>query len=217
MYDTTADISAPNPWISIWTEPRATIRYLINTDPGRSVVALAVLGGIAQSLSQAIDQSMGEQLSLPMILPFAAGIGSVFGVLALYVGSYLVQWTGRWIGGEGSLSEIRTALGWANVPMVAYLAFTLLVIAWSGPLLFLSEESLAAQPIGTGGAMVFLIYGFVAIVLGIWSFIILLKGVGEVQGCSAWKAWGNLILAVLPFIALGVIAAILIPLLALTP
>ena len=62
--------------------------------------------------------------------------------------------------------------------------------------------------------MVFLIYGFAALVLGIWSFIILLKGLGEVQSFSAWKAWGNLVLAVLPFVALGVLAAILIPLLA---
>ena len=213
MFDTTAEISAPNPWISIWTEPRATIRYLVSTDPGRSVVALAVLGGIAQSLSQAIDQGLGEELSIPMILLFAAGFGSIAGLLALYLGSYLVQWTGRWIGGEGSLPKIRTALGWANVPMVVHLGFTFLLIPVLGQVLFLTEES-KVQSLGAGGAMAFLLYGLAAMVLGIWSFVILLKGLGEVQGFSAWKAWGNLVLALLPFVALGVIAAILIPLLA---
>ena len=143
MYDTTAEISAPNPWISIWTAPRATIRYVINTDPARSVIPLAILGEIAQSLSQAISQGMGEQLSIPAILLFAAVIGSVFGILALYIGSYVIQWTGRWIGGEGSLPEIRTALGWAGVPMVLHLVITLLMIPVLGRMLFLGDVSKA--------------------------------------------------------------------------
>ena len=114
---------------------------------------------------------------------------------------------------EGSLAEIRTALGWANVPLVVHLALTLLMTAALSPLLFLSEET-QMQALGAGGAMLFLFYGLASLVLGVWFFVVLLKSVGEVQGSSAWKAWGHLILCLLPFVALGVLAAILIPRLA---
>jgi hypothetical protein len=211
--DITAESSAPNLWTSIWTEPRATIRYLINTDPSRGVLVLAILGGTAQSLSRAIEHGMGEQLSIAAILLFAGTIGPAFGVLTLYIGSYVLQWTGRWIGGEGSLTTIRTALGWANVPMVFHLAITLFMIPVLGQVLFRSEEA-KVQLLGAGGSMAFLLYGLAALVLGIWSFVILLKGLGEVQGFSAWKAWGNVILALLPVVVLGIVAALLIPRLA---
>lgn len=215
MYETAAQPLSPNPWATIWTDPRATIRHLVRTDPERYIVLLAALGGIMQSLSQAMDRGMGDTLSLPWILLFAVGIGSVFGVVALYVGSWLVHRTGRWIGGEGSLEHIRTAVAWGNVPLVAGLALTVAVIATVGSLPFLSEEATAAAEVGMGGALILLAYGVTMIVFGIWSLVITVKGVGEVQGFSAWKGLGNVLLAgtviLVPIIAFGILAAILIP------
>ncbi|CAN5334171.1 hypothetical protein BH20GEM2_BH20GEM2_19480 [soil metagenome] len=88
MYETTGDVRGLNPWTSIWTEPRATIRFFTRTNPTRHVLLLAALGGTMQSLSEAIDRNMGEQLSMPMILLMAAANGSIFGVLSVLLGSY---------------------------------------------------------------------------------------------------------------------------------
>ena len=40
-----------NPWFSIWTKPRATIRQIIQTDNEPMVLALASLGGLSMMLS----------------------------------------------------------------------------------------------------------------------------------------------------------------------
>jgi hypothetical protein len=214
MYESAVILPPPNPWLRIWTEPRSTIRHLTHADPERGLILLAALGGVSQSLSQAMDRDAGEALSLPVIVLSSVVLGSVVGVVALYVGAYLVQWTGRWIDGQGSIAHIRTALAWANVPVVALLPLTLLLIAALGPLPFLSEDTIDGLPIGFGAAMLMLAYGVASAVCGIWSFVVLLKALGEVQGFSAWKAWGNLLLCLLPFIALGVLAAVVIPILA---
>jgi len=48
--ETEAQVKAINPWLSIWIKPRATIRWIVNTDPTQQVILLAALGGIAQTL-----------------------------------------------------------------------------------------------------------------------------------------------------------------------
>jgi hypothetical protein len=58
------DAEPDNPWLSIWTKPRATVRYLVKNDPDRHVPLLAVLGGIANALGRASQRSLGDQMPL---------------------------------------------------------------------------------------------------------------------------------------------------------
>jgi hypothetical protein len=53
------------------------------------------------------------------------------------------------------------------------------------------------------------VFGLVVVELGLylWSFVIFLKGLGEVQGFSAWKALGNVFLGGL--LVLGVVAVLI--------
>lgn len=214
--DAVPPITAPalNPWTRIWTRPRATIRHLVQTDPKRHVAVLAILGGVAQALIQMMDSGAGEELSLPAIFALALTVGPVLGLMALYIGAALLRWSGRWIGGRASGQELRTAVAWANVPMVVVLAAFVLLLPLVGRLPFLDDEALAILPLNVGQAIGMLVLGIAIAVLAVWSFVLLLKGVGEVQGFSAWKAWGNLVLGALPLVALGGLATFVIRLLA---
>lgn len=213
MTDAGITTSTPSPFTSIWTRPRETVRHLVQTDPTRHVVQLAMAGGVAQSISQAMDAGVGDTLELPAILALTFLLGSLFGLAAVYVGSVLIEWTGRWLGGQGSRLQLRTAIAWSHVPWAAFLFIAGLVFALIGKLPFVSEEVMATLPVGAGDAVVLGIFAIVMIVVAIWSFVILLKGVAEVQGFSAWKAWGNLLLCLLPLVGVGILAAILVSLL----
>jgi hypothetical protein len=202
-----------NPWVSVWTRPRETVRYLLETDPERMVLVLATLGGISQLLDQASTRNAGDTFPATTVVLLAILLGPAIGLFSLFLGSVLVAWTGRWMGGAGSARQLRTAIAWANVPMVAGLLVWIPLVLGVGEEMFTSyTPRLEASPVL---ALMVLLLGMVGIILAIWSLVILLKGVGEVQGFSAWKALGNLLLAFLvvlvPIVLMAVVAAIVLP------
>nr|MBP9871117.1 hypothetical protein [Nitrosomonas sp.] len=56
-----------NPWLSIWTRPRATIQQIVDVNPQRYIWVLAAVSGVADALNQASERSAGDELGLPLI------------------------------------------------------------------------------------------------------------------------------------------------------
>ena len=89
------DLSRENPYLTIWTRPRATIRGILDTNPTYHVLLLAMLGGILQSIDRAAQRNMGDQTSMEAILAIAFILGPLFGIAGLYIGGALIGWSGR--------------------------------------------------------------------------------------------------------------------------
>ena len=193
-----------NPWFSMWLHPRRTIRQIVDTNPEQLVLLLAAVGGIVQALANAESKSTGDKESLMSILLISLILGPIGGIVGLWVGGSLLHWTGGWIGGQAGSRRIRTALAWSQVPSIWSLLLWIPAI-----LLFGAELFTKATPVIDASALLSGLYfgfSFCSVVIGVWSFVVFLHSLGEVQGFSAWKALGNTMLAVL---------AILIPLFAI--
>ena len=193
-----------NPWFSMWRHPRRTIRQIVETDPERLVLLLAALGGIVQGLASSSNKSQGDRVSLTVILLANLVLGPVMGIVGLWLGGILLRWTGRWIGGQADARRVRTALAWSNVPQIWCLLLWIPAI-----LLFGQELFTEATPIIHANSLLAVLYiGFSmgTVVIGVWSFVVCLHALGEVQGFSAWTALLNMLLAFL---------VILVPLLAI--
>ena len=202
-----------NPWLSMWTRPRATIQQIVDANPERGVLLLSAVAGIGQALDRASAKNMGDKLDWPMILLFAALLGPVAGILGLYVGGALLRWTGSWMGGQGSSRNIRAAIAWSNVPEIWAMLLWVPSLALFGQELFTSKTPLIdADPVRLAA---FLGFAGVELVLAVWALVVFLKSLGQVQGFSAWKALGNALLAALvvivPLAAIGIAAALVIP------
>ena len=104
------DTQVMNPWVSIWTKPRATIQQIVDTNPEHLVLLLAAIGGFSSVLDRASTRSLGDKLDWPVIFLIAAIVGPIAGIIALYIGSALIRWTGSWIGGKASSQTIRAAM-----------------------------------------------------------------------------------------------------------
>jgi hypothetical protein len=200
-----------NPWRSIWTRPRATIQQILETQPERYVVLLAAVGGIFQSLDQASFREHGDQLPWPTILTASVVGGPIGGIITLYVFGFLVAWTGRWLGGVASPLYVRAAIGWYNWPAICIGLLWIPELALFGQEAFTSATPRIDADSGLSAAR--LLISVPKFVLGIWAIIILCMCVGQVQGFSAWRALGNLVLAVLAFFAPLVALILLISLL----
>lgn len=196
-----------NPWVAIWTRPRATIRQQVERDPEAWVLALVAVAGVGHLLSDASARSYGDRMDLPTLLVMALLVGPLFGILGAYVGGWLLRWSGRLLGGSARPAEIRAAIAWSGVPYVASM------LLWIPELLLFGEELFteATPRLDAAPELQGLLLVFVAVELtaALWAFVAFLKCLGEVQGFSAWRALLNLLLpGVLVGIAIGLVVTL---------
>lgn len=201
-----------NPWTSIWFRPRATIQHVVDTELEKRILPLAALSGIVQTLDNASGRSLGDALPFPLVLVLVFVLGPFVGLIGMYVWAWLLRWTGRWLGGQATLAQLRTAIAWGSVPMIAAGVPLLLVLFLIGPELFTeSTPRLDARP-----TLAIAVLGLilVQVVLTLWSVFTLLKTVAQVQGFSARRALVNNLaplLIIFAIVAVGVAAAVVVP------
>lgn len=208
---------------SLWIRPRATLRAILNGPrPMRCVWLLAGLGGAAEILSNTAinapivlafmgrfknpEELMKHTTAILISVGVLAAAGAFFGCLRLWLGSFFLAWTGRWLDGKATRQQMMPAMAW---PQVIFIPAACLFAA---PSIFLLSGFLNVE--------VFEIWMPLASLIGItgfiWGGVVYLKCLGEAQGFSAWMAFANTILAaimaiVLIFIPAGLLAVVIVP------
>lgn len=206
-----------NPWISMWTRARATVRQQLETDPTKHVLLLAIIAGMAGQLANNAS-AISEQISLRMA-SFAGllMVGAISGLIWLYVGGWLIGMAGRSLGGVANAFECRTALAWSTVPAIwmapLNLAIGLYFIA-AGPKAILGSlpDEGPIGPFAMYAAMppwMLAIMG-IGMIVGLWQLVLMCQSVGEAHQFSSLRGFGALLLAGLAL--MGLMLVILIPL-----
>lgn len=200
-------------WLSIWLRPRRTIRQIVDQDPKRFVIALAVSTGALNRLMQWTGPAAGSGLPLWLTGATALAIGALTGWIGLYLFGWLYRWVGSWMGGRATGAEVRAAIAWVEIPTFVVFAIWILVT-------LLSPASVgAAAPPAAGGAAVTaalgILFGVVSLVGWVWSIVLACNTLAEVHGFSAWKGLGTLIipnaLLILPLFLAGALGALFLP------
>ena len=203
------DLSRENPFFTIWTRPRATMRGILSTNPAYCVLPIAMVGGMLEVLQFEALLGVGDQLTIPVILLIALGLGPMLGVILLYAGAWIVEMSCRLLGGQADSREVRSALAWSSVPLLATIPLWFIRIALLGRELFtfftFAKPSLVSKP---ALAYVLAATAIPELVLSIWWMVVTAKALGEVQRFSAWRALSSMLLLIAPFVILIVILAI---------
>ncbi len=174
------------PFITIWTQPRATIRRIVDTDPTRHVIVLAAVGPGINALAGQWSKALNNNANLSVLWPlWVAGVvvfQAALGVVLLYVTGALFRWSGSLLGGVASAVEVRAALAWSQVPAIVAEIILLVTVLMGVPL-----------PVPTPGQLPHVDPAFYKILLveaifGLWGLVIALKCIGEVHRFSAWRA-----------------------------
>ncbi|MBS0629985.1 MAG: YIP1 family protein [Verrucomicrobia bacterium] len=201
MSDNTMGI---NPWTRIWTNPRETIRKIVDFNPKFRFIVLSFLHGLPILFYMAQDLSLGDTYSSAGIILVSVILATLIGMLSITIGSALFLWTGKWIGGQGTYYPIRAASSWSNVPNIVVILGWLALIFYFKNQVFLAGFQKAEF---TGNALaLYAVVILVQLAMSIWSLVILVKGLAEVQGFSAWKGLLNVLI---PFVMLMILAWIL--------
>jgi hypothetical protein len=186
-----------NPWLHIWVYPKKTIRSLLDSDPQRTIVWLAVLAGILSgALFAFLFWNSEWSTNYKIFFPIGSLIGGgILGLISLYFEGWLYTLTGSWIGGKGSFTDLKCAVGWRNYP-------TIVTIFFNGvTLLTISKPWLHDT------------FGLIYTILSIWTFVILVNLIGEAHRFSAWKGLLSVLIAMALLTVLFMVIALIIPLL----
>ena len=195
------------PFFTIWTEPRATIRRIVDTDPTRNVLTLAAIPPAIAALAGQWSRAMSSNANLSVLWPiwvaFTVVIEGALGILGLYIAGAVLRWSGSLLGGVASSIEVRAAIAWAGIPGITFQLVLLLAVLLGVPMPHPAGNFVQIDP-------AFYKVGAIEFVLGIWGFFVELKCLAEVHRFSAWRAFfAVLIVAVMFGAVLGVFGLIL--------
>lgn len=174
-------------FFSIWTQPRATIRRIVDSDPTRNVLALAATGPALSSLvrqwSAAMNGTANQSVLWPLFVALNVAFQAGLGILFLYISGVVFRWSGALLGGTASRVEVRAAFAWSQVPGIVVAIVLMLALFAGVPM----PKMLPGQlpQIDPAFYKVMVVVG----ALAIWGFFINLKCFGEVHRFSAWRAF----------------------------
>ena len=189
-----------NPYLTIWTKPRMTIRAIIERGADKDFLRFVFLVGFGMMMVQLIGKKLEAFPMIGVALLIIIGI-PVGGLIAIYSYGFTGWLGGRIFKGKASAADVRAAFWWSNMPIIfsgTIMAPLLLIkILYGGPQL--ESNSLYA--------FYFMASNLLLLSAAIWSLIIFIRTYQEVQGVSFWRAVGALfvgnLIFIIPFILLG--------------
>lgn len=199
-----------NPWRSIWFNPRSTIRNIVHENPNRSLWLLAFVLGLTSLFNGFQSFPIALRVGLIPMFAIALLLAALWGYLIFAVWSWAVLLTGKLFKGKATFMAARAAYAWSCVPLLGNVCLWLVLVSFFGSILFFGPQPNLVLSGSTVTLLFFLLIG--KVVLSIWSIVIYLQALAEVQSYSVLRAIGNVILAA---IFLGILFAIPLFLLAL--
>lgn len=182
-----------NPWLSIWTKPRATIAWIVQENPNRSLWLLAAIYGFCSLLNLFQSMALGNSLGIIGILILAIIIAPFYGYISFSIWSWFVFWTGKWFKGQGTFKSVRASYAWSCVPIIVNIPLWLLMVILFGHQLFTNfpdSQNLPSSQIFTLFAIL-----IVKVILAVWSLVIFLNALAEVQKYSIGRSIFNVVVA----------------------
>ena len=181
-----------NPWVSMWREPRQTIQTIAEHHPKRSLWLLAWVYGFTSLLNGFQSVPIALQVGLLPMFLLAVIIAPFWGYAAMSIWSYIIVLVGKVFKGKANFHTARAAYAWSCVPLLGNIPIWLILV-FIYPMNFLGMQGNIQVPTPL---MILLFLILVAkLILSVWSLVIYLIALAQVQGFSVMCAIGNSILA----------------------
>jgi hypothetical protein len=193
-----------SPWATIWVKPRATIARIVLENPNRALWVLAGIYGFSSLLNMFQSASLGAALGPLGLLLLAVVLCPIWGFIAFSIWSWLVQITGKLFGGRGSFAAVRCAYAWSCVPFVVNIPLWILMMLLFGRQLFLNFPEGHLLNDGQVALLFFILIS--KVILAVWSLVIYINALAEVQQYSILRSILNIVLAgVVMMLLLGIL------------
>jgi hypothetical protein len=188
------------PLHDVWLRPRRVFRELASKPIGGADYLLGAAQGIAGWLAWSRAQNAGAAYSIAEIFGKALVIGSVAGVASLFLMGTIYARLGSRAGRTAARNQVFHVLAYGGVPLAASL------VVWVFTALLTGEATFEDAPhpdVEGFVALLLRIQFFTYVVLTLWSVVIQVMGLSEIQGLATRKAFGLWVLGqLIGFLAL---------------
>lgn len=178
----------------MWTSPRKTIRRIIDSDPDSKLFVLSLIYGLPMMFYYAQNASLGQTSRLSTILLIALIGAVIVGYIGINIGSALLYFTGKWIGGKATFKQVRASVAYSNVTNLVSIAIWLVLMSMFKTSVFMSDFPYASS-LGNFALLMNTIF-LVQLVVAVWSVVIFIASLSETQGFSSFKAVINTLLPI---------------------
>lgn len=198
-----------NPLISVWTQPKATIRYVLEHKTWSYSFLILFLAAISVGLTSFADTEIMPDLSLPVIVLLSIVSTFIGSVISLFISSALYTWVGKWLGGTGNFKDMVQMSPVASIPLIWMLPINLFLVIVFGKNLFI--DLIDTSDVNAFGALSFvlLLTNLLTLALSVFSTVILSKGIGIVHRFSSWRGFGTIMIIFGFFLVLALIVIFL--------
>ena len=202
-----------NPIISIWKQPKKTVQYMIDHKSMRYALVLVLLAAFSSGIMNLADTGFLESLSLPAILTISIVSVLLLSVPAWYINALIYTWIGKLLGGTGDWRKMCQVVAAGMIPAIWTMPVGIIAVIIYGKALFATPPGvfeITNMSIGF-----YLLHTIILVGSGIFSTVILSKGIGLVHNFSAWRGFGTvmifvgMLLVFLFFIGIVVVFSIL--------
>jgi hypothetical protein len=183
----------------MWSQPRSTIRAIVHNKPAFGVFYLAAIYALQSFFFYANWWSLGLKTNYYALIILGVVLSPFIGALWLYFMGWVFSLSGRFLKGRAPPSHLRSAIAWSKLPTSISLLMWLILIFFTPEYVFIQGAS--------GFSSIFV--NFITLILGIWSLVLLIQGVREVQHFSLARSILNVFLAWLLSTAILLLAFVL--------
>ena len=193
-------MSGINPWLAMWTEPRQTIRAILQSNPRYGVYYLAAMYALQSFLYFANYWSLGISYPFYSILIAGVVLCPFAGFITLYIEGWILRVTGGWLRGTASMVQLRAAFAWSKIPL------SINLLMWFTLLMAHPDYVFILDAIGPTSIFI----NCICLIAGVWSLVLLIQSIREAQSFSTGRAIVNVILAGLFSFVIFLLASLII-------
>jgi Yip1 domain len=175
------------PLKDVWLRPRRVFRELAAQPLGIADYLLAAAQGVGNLLALCRHVGAGAHSSVEAILAISFAYGAVSGVMSVYLMAVIYGRLGLRAGGKSTITQVIHVLAYGGVPMAASL------VIWVLTALLAGEATFVETPRADLEAFLALLLHlqFISyVLLFIWSIVLQVMGLSEIQGLTTRKAFG---------------------------
>jgi Yip1 domain len=175
------------PLKDVWLRPRRVFRELAARPIGIADYLLAAAQGIGNFLALYRHEGAGAHSGVEEILAKSFAYGAFAGLISVYLMAVIYGRLGTRAGGKSTTNQVIHVLAYGGVPMAASLAIWVLTALLAGEATFVETPRADLEDF-----LVLLLHvQFISyVLLLIWSIVLQVMGLSEIQGLTTRKAFG---------------------------
>lgn len=174
-----------SPWLSMFGQPKKTIRAVLHTNPRYGVLYLAAIYALECFFYYSNWWSLGLSFPLYPLILTCLVLSPIAGFIWLYFSSWIFYFTGRLLKGKAPALHLRTALAWSHIPAIFSILMWFALLATHPDTTFIQDAGIPSS----------LFINSITLIATIWSFVLLVQSIREIQGFSLACSVGNIVLS----------------------